>query len=475
MRHRSFRGGVHPNDGKAMSAGSPIEDLLPGSELVFPLSQHIGAPATALVAVGDRVLKGQLIAGGERSVPIHASVSGNVKAIEKHLTVNGRVGDAIIIENDGAYEEVPEMALRTTVEEATVEEIMAAVQGAGIVGLGGAGFPAFIKFKPPQMDAIDHIIVNGAECEPYLTSDYRLMLEKGPELLEGLRLILKMFPKAKGVIAIEDNKPDCIEKLTELCKNEANIEVMALKTKYPQGGERFLIHAVTGRDLNVDLLPAHLGCIVNNVATVIAIYEAVCLHRPLISKVVTVTGDAIRNPKNFRVPMGMSYDEIAKAAGGFDKEPEKLVSGGPMMGQAMFSLEVPVSKITSALLALSHDEVADFEPTACIRCGRCVEACPENLVPVKMMDACEHKDFHRYVDLNGMECCECGTCTYVCPAKRRLTQAFKDARNFVRLERRIEAEKKKAAEAKKAADERRAKDEQKNLEAKAEKEKGGNA
>lgn len=422
----TFKGGLHPYDGKELSKDRPIAAYLPKGELVFPLSQHIGAPAVPCVAKGDRVLAGQRIAdaGGFVSANIHSSVSGTVKAIEPRVTVSGAKVRCIVVENDGQYEQ----AEFVPVTERTPEAIIGAVKEAGIVGLGGAGFPTHVKLSPKEPDKIDTIIINGAECEPYITADYRCMMEIPEQLISGLKLILTLFPKAKGVIGIEDNKPDAIAKMQELCKGESRIEVAPLKTKYPQGAERSLIYAVTGRAINSSMLPADAGCIVDNVATAIAIHEAVTMGKPLYERVVTVTGDAVKEPGNFRVKAGTDAAELVEAAGGFKSQPEKVISGGPMMGMALGTLHVPCGKTFSSLLCFTKDEVAEYEPGNCIRCGRCVEVCPAGLMPTKLSEVADHGDFALFDQLNGCECVECGCCSYVCPAKRRLTQSMKTGR-----------------------------------------------
>lgn len=426
----TFKGGIHPYEGKELSENQPIEVLMPKGELVYPVSQHIGAPAKPLVQKGDQVLVGQKIAeaGGFVSSHVICSVSGAVKAIEPRRMASGNMVNSIIVENDGEYRAIEGMGEERDLAALSREDILGMVKEAGIVGLGGAGFPTHVKLAPKDPAKIDYVIVNGAECEPYLTSDYRLMLEEPEKIVGGLKVILKLFDNAKGVIGIENNKPEAIAKLTELVKNEPKIEVRPLLTKYPQGGERTLIYAVTGRKVNSTMLPADVGCIVDNVDTVLSIYMAVCKSTPLIRKIITVTGDAIATPKNFNVRLGTCYQELADAAGGFKKDPEKVISGGPMMGQALFDLAIPVVKNSSALTCLSKDEVAEMEPTACIRCGRCVSACPEFLIPQKMMRAAKRHDVERFKQLNGMECVECGSCAWGCPARIQLTQAFKEMR-----------------------------------------------
>lgn len=422
----TFKGGLHPYDGKDLSKDKPITEYLPQGEMVYPLSQHIGAPAVPCVAKGDRVLVGQRIAeaGGFVSANIHSSVSGTVKAVEPRMTVSGAKVNSIIVENDGQYEQ----AEFTPVADRTPEAVIAAVREAGIVGLGGAGFPTHVKLSPKEPDKIDTIIINGAECEPYITADYRCMMEIPEQVISGLNLILSLFPKAKGVIGIEDNKPDAIAKMRELCKSESRIEVAELKTKYPQGAERSLIYAITGRAINSGMLPADAGCIVDNVATAIAIHEAVTMGKPLYERVVTVTGDAVNAPGNFKVKAGTNAAELVEAAGGFKTRPEKVISGGPMMGMALGTLDVPCGKTFSSLLCFTKDEGAVCEPGNCIRCGRCVEVCPAGLMPTKLSEVADHGDFALFDQLNGCECVECGCCSYVCPAKRRLTQSMKTGR-----------------------------------------------
>ena len=431
MAKLTFVGGIHPFDGKSLTKKKRIKDILPTGDLVYPLSQHIGAPAKAVVKKGDHVLAGQMLAesGGFVSAPILSSVSGTVKAIEPRRVVTGDLVMSIVVENDGKYEDVG-FAPKANVDKLSKQEILDLIRDAGIVGMGGAGFPTHVKLSPKDPDGIYYVIANCAECEPYLTSDYRRMVEEPMKLVEGLKIILRLFDNAKGIIAVEDNKSDCIETLTKLTKDEPYISVKTLKTKYPQGGERQLIYAVTGRKVNASMLPADVGCIVNNVDTIVAVYHAVAEGRPLIERIVTVTGDAVKSPRNFRVKIGTSYQDILEQAGGFGVTPEKIICGGPMMGFGMFQLDVPTTKTSTALLAFQRDDVSRAKPTACINCGRCVEVCPGRVVPSKLADYAEHFDEEAFLENYGMECCECGCCSYVCPAKRPLTQEIKSMRKL---------------------------------------------
>ena len=427
----TFKGGIHPKDGKAMSKAKAIKTLTPKGEIVIPLSQHIGAPATPCVEVGDRVLVGQKIgeAAGFISANVHSSVSGTVKKIEPRMIASGAMVNSIIIENDDTYEEyIWELK---DYEDMSKDDIRAAIKEAGIVGMGGAGFPTNVKLTPKNEDAIEYVIVNGAECEPYLTSDYRRMVEQPEILVEGLKIVLSLFDNAKGIIAIEDNKLDAITALKKLTKNEKNIEVKGVYTKYPQGGERALIYAVTGREVNSSMLPADVGCVVNNVDTIFAIHNAIINHKPLYTRIVTITGDAVTTPGNYLVPIGTSFNEVIEAAEGFKRTPEKIISGGPMMGVSVFTTDIPVTKGTSAILAFRKDQVATVKPSPCINCGKCLEVCPGRVMPSRLATMAEHGDVDGFIDNYGMECCECGCCSYICPAKRNLTQSIKSMRKDI--------------------------------------------
>ena len=432
----TFSGGVHPDDGKEYAKNPPITEYLPKGDVVLPVGQHIGAPAKPIVQKGDQVLAGQKIAeaGGFVSANIYSSVSGTVKAIEPRVTPAGAKVNAIVIENDGEFKEAEFKA--KPYQDMTRDEVLAAIKDAGIVGLGGAGFPTHVKLAPKDPDAIEYIIVNGAECEPYITGDYRIMMETPEVLVEGLNIVLDLFPKAKGIIAVEDNKKDAIAKVSDCVKGDARISVAELKTKYPQGAERSLIYATTGRAINSSMLPADAGCIVDNVATIVAVKEAVKEGRPLFRRVVTVTGDAVESPKNLLVRTGTNVNELIEAAGGFKGQPEKVISGGPMMGMAMFTTDVPAVKTFSSLLAFTKDPVSAVEPSNCINCGRCVSVCPQKLMPARLSVLADNNNFEAFEALHGDECVECGCCSFICPAKRNLAQSMKTGRKQVLANRR---------------------------------------
>ena len=444
MGLRTFKHGIHPSDGKALTANEAIREFRPVGEMVYPLNQHIGAPAKPVVAVGDRVLVGQRLAepAGFVSAAICSAASGTVRAIEPRRTVSGKEALAIVVDNDGQFTPLPELGQPRDYTALSAQEILDIIRDAGIVGQGGAGFPTHVKLTMKPGVQPDTVILNAAECEPYLTSDYRLLMEQPDRVIEGLQVVLHLFPEARAVIGIEQNKPEAIALLRGATAGIPRITVQELKTKYPQGGERMLIHAVTGRDIHSGKLPIDAGCVVVNVSTMMSVREAVCRHTPQIAAIMTVTGEGAASPCNVAVPVGTSHRELLDFAGGLKGEPEKLISGGPLMGIAMVSLDVPVLKTSSAILALPEDAVARHEPTACIRCGRCLRACPEFLVPPTMAHAADNGDLEGFEKVHGMECIECGCCTYVCPAKRRLTQSFRTAKTAVNAKRRAAAAKK---------------------------------
>ena len=435
MKKVTFQGGVHPGDQKQFSRDIPFSVYEPKGEMVFPLSQHIGVPANPVVKKGDEVLAGQIIAeaGGFVSANIISSCSGKVKSIEKRTIVTGTKVQSIVIENDGEFRTVDGIGKEVDYKSLTKEEILAKIKDAGIVGLGGAGFPTNVILEPKNLDQIEYVIANGAECEPYITCDDRLMREHADEILTGMEIILSLFPKARGVVIIEENKPEAILAMQKACEKFSGIHILPVPTKYPQGGERSCITVVTGKHLKLGMLPADLGCVVDNVATMHAIYNAVCKSTPLMVRGLSVTGDAVKNPSNFRVRIGTSFEELLEAAGGLKESVElkKAICGGPMMGFSMANLQVPMTKQNNALTLLGTDdaETAVTQMTACLRCGRCNDACFLGLVPQMMAVAAQRKDYEKYEKkLYGMECVACGSCTYVCPAKRPLMQLFKQTK-----------------------------------------------
>ncbi len=438
MAALTFKRGIHPHDHKDESKDKPIKVLMPKGDLVYPMIQHIGAPCEPLVKKGDRVLVGQKIGQSEAFVssPIFSSVSGTVSKIDDVINPTGMKVKAVFVENDGLYEEVEGLNVPHDYMNMKNEEIIEVIKEAGIVGMGGAGFPTHIKLSPPPDKNIDRIIVNGAECEPYLTSDYRIMLEETDRIVEGLKVILKLFPKAEGIIGVETNKPDCIAKLEEIVKNEPRISIAPLKTKYPQGAEKQLIYSVTKREVPSGGLPADVGCIVQNIDTVVAIHRAIFRGRPLMRRIVTVSGGAIAEPQNFKVRIGTNYQELIEAAGGFVEEPAKVISGGPMMGFAMFNLDTPVVKGSSSILCLTKDEVETPEEQNCMRCGKCVNICPMGLLPLELNKYALAQNEEMFQKYHGMDCIECGACSYTCPAKRHLLQSIRTSKKNILAKRR---------------------------------------
>lgn len=427
---KTFTGGIHPKDNKHYTENLPIKELLdPQGLLVYPMVQHIGAPCKPTVKKGDMVLRGQCIgeAGGFVSAPIHTAVSGKVVDVKPMLHPNGQKVLSVIIENDHQYTCIDGLEERHDYTQMSREEILEFIRDAGIVGMGGAGFPTHVKLSPAADKKIDAIIINGAECEPFLTSDYRIMIEDPHRVVKGLLMLLKLFPEAKGYIAIENNKPHAISEIQGYISSRRieNIEVVTLKTKYPQGGEKMLIKAVMNREVPSGGLPADVGVIVNNIDTVVAVYRAIAQGRPLMRRIVTVAGSAIKNPMNFKVRIGTPLRELVEAAGGFVEEPKKMIHGGPMMGASLFSLDAPVVKGTSALLFLTEKDCEVEEESPCIRCGKCIKACPMFLLPYDLNQFALRRDWEGFAAHGGMDCIECGSCAYVCPAKRQLTQTCK--------------------------------------------------
>lgn len=416
-------GGVHPPENK-LSAGKKIE-ILPVPKTVFiPVAQHIGAPSTAVVNKGDVVKTGQIIAksSGFVSTNIHSSVSGKVKKIDLAPDSSGypKQGIFIDVEGDEWIEEINRTEELVKDFDLDGPQIVQKIQEAGIVGLGGATFPTHVKLVPPKGMKAEVLLINGVECEPYLTSDHRLMLEKADEILVGTRLLMKAMNVEKAAIGIENNKPDAIQLLTDKAKNYIGISVVPLKVKYPQGGEKQLIKAVTGREVPSGGLPIAVGAVVSNVGTAFAVYEAIQKNKPLFERVVTVTGKGVKNPSNFKVRIGTATSELIEAAGGLPENTGKIISGGPMMGRAVTSPEIPVTKGTSGILIMPETEARRKPFMECIRCSRCVSVCPMGLEPYLLMTLGQKQIFDRAENERVMDCIECGSCAYTCPSNRPL-------------------------------------------------------
>jgi len=430
----TFERGIHPKYNKELASGKSITEAKLPKRIVVPLSQHIGAPAQAGVAIGDEVKKGQVIgtASGFVSSPVHASISGKVIAISPFPTPGGKQVTSIVIESDEKDEAV-EFKENPEYMNLSADEIRNIIKDAGIVGLGGAAFPTNVKLSPPKEKKIDAVLINGAECEPYLTADHRLMVEHPKEVVEGLKILMKTLGVNEGYIGIEENKPDAIEAMKAASSGDSNIEVHALEIKYPQGAEKMLIKAIKGREVPTKGLPMDVGVVVQNVGTALAIYEAVRYGKPLIDRVVTVTGNGIKEPANMMVRIGTLFSDIIEQCGGFVDGAVKVISGGPMMGFAQWTLDVPVVKGTSGILVMSEDEyVASDEYSSCIRCGSCLDVCPMGLNPSMLSILSEKGFYDETKDYNLFDCFECGSCAYVCPSKRPMVQFMRLAKSQVK-------------------------------------------
>ena len=421
-----FPGGTHPHEGvngKAVNSGNAIRELPAPARVVIPLSQHIGAPCKPIVQKGDLVLAGQKIgeAGGFVSAPVHSSVSGKVVGIEPVELANGSTVSAVVIENDFQNNWV-ELHPAEHPETLTAQELQTIVREAGIVGMGGATFPTQVKITPPKGKTIEKLVINGAECEPYLTADHRLMLEKPAEIIDGIHLMMLALDVKEAHVGVENNKMDAVEALRAAAKNVEGITIHDLPVRYPQGGEKQLVYALTRRKVPTGGLPLDVGCVVSNVGTVYAIQQAIREGRPLVQRVTTV-GGLVNNPGNFLVSVGTPIDTLLEACGGMQSGARMLISGGPMMGMAITRTDIPVTKGTSGVLVLGEEAVDPVE-SACINCGRCLRACPMQLMPT-LLDRCVRADRYDEAEKYGiMNCIECGACTFVCPAKRLLTQSI---------------------------------------------------
>lgn len=433
LRNLTFRGGIHPDGYKELSNKVPIARAKEPSVVSISMHQHTGAPCEPVVAVGDRVKTGQVIGDTKAfvSAPIHASISGTVKEITRITTPTGMVTQAVVIESDG-LNELGYIEQNRSLDDLDAAELKQLVRDGGITGLGGAGFPAHVKFSPPEEKPIDAVIINGAECEPYLTAD-QLSMESMPEKVVGaLRAILKILNAPMGYIAVEDNKPQAIAALTAAAEGCENVKVAAMKTKYPQGDEKRIIDALLHRQVPSGGLPMDVGVVVSNVSSAIAIYDAVFLGKPLYERVMTITGHAIANPCNLIVKVGTPLEEVIEQAGGFKTAPGKLISGGPMMGIAQPSVHTYTIKGMGGLLALTEAEAKPQKTVNCINCARCLEVCPVHLEPVNISRSVEVQNFERAESYRALDCIECGSCSFTCPSKRPLVENIRQAKREIR-------------------------------------------
>ena len=435
---KTFLGGVHPPQEKERTANEPVREAQLPETVVIPMSQHIGAPCSPIVKVGDYVYTGQKVgeAQGFMSVPVHASISGTVKAVEEREHPNGNRVMSVVIESDGEDILDPSIKPNGDYHGRDPKEIIKMIQDGGIVGIGGATFPTHVKLSIPPDKHVDTIILNGAECEPYITCDDHLMRRDPDIIVKGLEIIMYATGVKQGYIGIEDNKPEAIAKMQEAAAKSDGIDVAVLKTKYPQGAEKQLIKAVTGREVPSGALPADAGAVVSNVGTAAQIYHTVVEGMPFFQKMLTCTGSCVKDPATYVVRLGDSFQSIIDQSGGFTKEPRKLISGGPMMGIAQFTTAVPIIKSTSGILCFDKELAELPEPTPCIKCGRCAHVCPRHLQP-RYIQAYSLRDrFDKADEYHALDCIECGSCSYICPAKRPLVTSIRTAKRIIAAEKR---------------------------------------
>lgn len=430
----TFERGIHPRDAKELTENHHIIEARLPQRVVIPLSQHIGAPADAQVAIGDEVKRGQPIGSPTAfvSAPVHSSISGKVIALSDFPQPSGRLVPSVVIESDGKDEEIP-LSDDPDYLNLDVNEIRERIKNAGIVGLGGAAFPTSVKLSPPKEKPVDTVILNGAECEPYLTVDHRLMVERPQDIVNGLKIIMKILGVSEGYIGIENNKPDAIKAMEAVTAGEQGIRVFSLQVKYPQGAEKMLIKSIIGREVPSKGLPMDVGVVVQNVGTALAIYEAVRYNRPLTERVVTVTGSGVREHRNLMVRIGTLISELIDQCGGLTEDAAKVIAGGPMTGFAQWSLDVPVVKGTSGILVLTQKEcVHSDEYFTCIRCSSCIDVCPMGLNPSMLSILSEKGRYEETKEYNVFDCFECGSCAYVCPSNRPMVQFIRLAKSQIK-------------------------------------------
>lgn len=434
LKNLTFKGGVNVPHYKELSEKAPLERAVEPEVVTIPLHQHTGAPCEPLVKPGDEVKVGQKIGQSDAfvSAPVHSSVSGKVKSITPMAIPTGLTVNCVVIESDGENQVHESVKSRGNLEELSSKEIIDIIKEAGITGMGGAGFPTYVKLSPPSDKKIDTIIINGAECEPYLTADHKLMLNEAEKIVFGVKAIMKAVNVENAIIAIENNKPDAIKLLEKASENEANIKVASLKVKYPQGDEKRLISATLGRAVPSGGLPMDVGAIVCNVSTTKAIADAVLEGKPLYERIVTVTGNGIKEPKNLIAKIGTPFKDLIAQCGGFNEgSPGKIVMGGPMMGISQFTIDVPVIKGSGGILVLTEEEAKPVPMGPCIKCGKCVEVCPVNLQPLYLSSYSLKDKFDKAEELHALDCVECGGCSYICPAKRPLVESIRVAKREI--------------------------------------------
>ena len=434
LKNLTFKGGVNVPHYKELSEKAPLERAVEPEVVTIPLHQHTGAPCEPLVKPGDEVKVGQKIGQSDAfvSAPVHSSVSGKVKSITPMAIPTGLTVNCVVIESDGENQVHESVKPRGNLEELSSKEIIDIIKEAGITGMGGAGFPTYVKLSPPSDKKIDTIIINGAECEPYLTADHKLMLNEAEKIVFGVKAIMKAVNVENAIIAIENNKPDAIKLLEKASENEANIKVASLKVKYPQGDEKRLISATLGRAVPSGGLPMDVGAIVCNVSTTKAIADVVLEGKPLYERIVTVTGNGIKEPKNLIAKIGTPFKDLIAQCGGFNEgSPGKIVMGGPMMGISQFTIDVPVIKGSGGILVLTEEEAKPVPMGPCIKCGKCVEVCPVNLQPLYLSSYSLKDKFDKAEELHALDCVECGGCSYICPAKRPLVESIRVAKREI--------------------------------------------